>query len=318
MNSIIPYEIFYKKFSFEPLPTFDLQVWGEHLSDEFLRAVLKDTAFNKQLDDINLSECKQLSKETLGTFCSQMVRVHRLLLSKAPAVDDTTLSALCVSQLLQPTEEPFRVPPRLPLTDLSLEDCVTITDRGLKRFLEVYGAQLEHLNVSGLTRILDSPVAALCLLLKTSHSLRSLKASGTGIGDRIAYALLQQVGIAPLVGRQYNTSGPMAGGLPLQRLTLSSCNKITSEGWTYIMLSMPNLVHLDVSHCVAFDDESLRALWDRPVIYGRAQAKGLPKLKTLIINGCANISDLGMSWYVCGLVGGGSQTRCIAAYTLAL
>jgi hypothetical protein len=259
-------------------------------------------SFGSAVYDLELCECKKLSKPLLLQFSASMKNLESLHLCQLKAVDD-----LVVGTIAQQCKK---------LESLSLFGCTTVTDDGIKVLgslrpnlrqlslgncsrisndaLSNLGSEaLRDLNLRSCRRITDEGLLA---LTKRSPNLEKLNLHGVTVTDEILHTLVTHCQY--LSALNLASANPFGGGLltdsglatlsslghTLSSLNLQGSSRITDEGMIQLTRKCTKLEKLNLGGCMRLGNKTAAAL-----------SHFCSRLTHLSLFQCSSLTDVGVT-----------------------
>ncbi|XP_015591362.1 F-box/LRR-repeat protein 7 [Cephus cinctus] len=192
-----------------------------------------------QLQSLDLSDCHSVDDSGLILTLSRMPHLACLYLRRCARITDTSLVAIALYCTT--------------LRQLSVSDCVRVTDYGVRELAAHLGPSLRYLSVGKCDRVSD---AGLLVVARHCYKLRYLNARGCeAVSDSATLALARgcprmraldlgkcDVGDATLEA--------LSTGCPnLKKLSLCGCDRITDAGLEALAYYVRGLRQLNIGEC---------------------------------------------------------------------
>eukprot|EP00803_Ostreobium_quekettii_P003278 evm.model.scf_2717.2 EVM.evm.TU.scf_2717.2 scf_2717:9096-14414(+) len=191
-----------------------------------------------KLRSLDLAECRGISGETLQYSVSQLTCLTSLNLTGIPEVSDDVLSAIASN---------------CPLTRISLDLCVRLTDNGIRMLTEACPG-LDHLSLDKVEKLTDlgiESIAANCKKLKELGLRYCTKVTDASLSLLASCGTLQKISMCsmPHVAHKTMQSLALSCSNSLELLDVSFCRGVTENSLGIVADSCNSLTELRVFGC---------------------------------------------------------------------
>ncbi|XP_067915350.1 F-box and leucine-rich repeat protein 13 [Heterodontus francisci] len=240
-----------------------------HISDTAIKALV----LGKRLTKVKIEGNKHISDTSFKIFSKTCPNLNHIYVTDCPRITDNSLKSISTLKHV---------------IVLNISDCVSITDAGVRFFLDGPSAsKLRELNLSNCIYITDLS------LMKIAQRCQSLTHLRLRYCERLTDSGMEWLGNLPalttidLTGAnvQDQSFGGLAHSNRIREFSVAECSGVTDIGLQKFYHNMFDLEYLDISHCLSVSDLSIKTL-----------AFCCRRLVSLNIAGCPKITDLSIQY----------------------
>ncbi|XP_072097288.1 LOW QUALITY PROTEIN: F-box and leucine-rich repeat protein 13 [Mobula birostris] len=240
-----------------------------HISDTAIKVLVQ----GNKLTTFKTEGNKRITDATFKIFSTSCPNLNHIYVADCSRITDNSLKFISTLKNI---------------TVLNISDCMSITDAGIRSFLEgSSGQKLRELNISNCVLITDLSIlkiAQRCLSLTHLRMRYCLHVTDSGIEWLGSLPALTNIDLTGTNVQEQSLSG-LSSNHKIKELTVAKCSGVTDNGLQKFYHKMHNLEYLDISHCLSVSDKSVKTL-----------AFCCRRLISLNIAGCPKITDLSIQY----------------------
>ncbi|XP_059843192.1 F-box and leucine-rich repeat protein 13 isoform X3 [Hypanus sabinus] len=215
-----------------------------HISDTAIKALVQGS----KLTTFKTEGNKRITDTSFKIFSTSCPNLNHIYVADCSRITDNSLKFISTLKNI---------------IVLNISDCMSITDAGIRSFLEgASGQKLRELNISNCILITDLSllkIAQRCLSLTHLRMRYCLHVTDSGIEWLGSLPTLTNIDLTGTNVQEQSLSG-LSSNHKIKELTVAKCSGVTDNGLQKFYHKMHNLEYLDISHCLSVSDKSVKTL----------------------------------------------------------